>query len=97
MAAASIISTSFSMIEMSKPRASSDWLATCAKRPKPMTRTCPVSPSAASTPSSDCRAGGMSLFSASAVSGVSAIERITTAVKIALVGASMTPTAEAAE
>ena len=73
------------------PRASSDWLTTWPKRPKPMISTLPCRSSAVSTPSIDCSSSGSSQRSANTPSGVSAIERITMAVRIALVVASNMP------
>ncbi|MNL75772.1 hypothetical protein D3C87_2016370 [compost metagenome] len=72
--------------------ASSGWLAICPKRPKPMIRMRPDSPSACSTPSIDCSAVlGSTKRRPMMKNGVSAIETITVAVKIALVGPSIMP------
>ena len=88
---------SFSMMAMSMPRASKSWLAICANRPKPMMSTVPLRPSAAST---SCMSGGgsagISQRSDSTASGVSAIERMTTAVSTALTCACTMPAAAAA-
>ena len=84
------------MIETSIPRASSDWLATWPKRPKPMISALPCRSSAASTPSMDCSSSGSSQRSANTPSGVSAMEMTTMAVRIAVVVASNRPTPAAA-
>ena len=65
------------------PLAISGWLAICPKRPKPISSTLPVSPSGFSTPASDCTGFGTSL-SSMVENGVSTIEMITVAVKMAL-------------
>jgi hypothetical protein len=69
-----IISTSVSMIETSTPRASSDWLATWPKRPKPMISTLPVRPSAARRRRATARPPAAA-GSSDHASGVSAIDR----------------------
>ena len=79
------------MMDTSTPRASSAWLATWPKRPKPIISTLPPSPSGASTPSVSGAACGSSQRSAPTASGVSAIDRITTAVSTAFMGPSMMP------
>ncbi len=84
------------MIDTSMPRASSEWHTTCPKRPKPITSTLPSSPSAFSTPSKDSSALGSTHFRPSRVMGVSAIDTMTIAVKVALLPAVMMPALAAA-
>ena len=84
------------MIVTSTSRASSAWLMTCPKRPKPMISTLPLCPATSSTPSSDGFAFGSRRRTAISTSGVSTIESTTTAVRFALNSAPMTPALAAA-
>ena len=90
------MSVSLSMIEMRCPCASSDCTAICPKRPKPMTRIRSCRSSAISTPSIEGAFLGRKQ-SAITVNGVSTIDMMTVAVKMALCGPSITPAEAAAE
>ena len=80
----------------STPRASSDWLATWPKRPKPITSTLPCRPAGSSTPSVSTGITGNRRRVAIRTTGVSTIERMTAAVATAFSRASITPAETAA-
>ena len=90
------MSMSLSMMVTSTPRASSAWLATWPKRPKPITSTLPSSPLASSTPSIERTRRGMKRRATSTTSGVSTIDSTMMAVRLALTWALIRPTDAAA-
>ncbi len=97
VAAAWIISTSLSMIETSAFSAKRHWETTWPKRPKPIISTSPVRPSATSMPSREGLSSfGTRYFSPISASGVSTMEMMTMAVRVALARPSMRPALVAA-
>ena len=85
-----------SMMETEQPREISGWLTICPNRPKPTIRALPARFSASSTPSIETVAFGPSRSNRITASGVTAMDRITVAVRTALVVPSMMPTLAAA-
>ncbi|MNE62103.1 hypothetical protein D3C80_1573650 [compost metagenome] len=84
------------MMEIEQPFASRGWLTIWPKRPKPISSTLADRFSAASTPSIDGAAFGINRSCRMIMSGVSAIETMMVAVRMALASPSMMPTEAAA-